>query len=145
MKKLFNLLLLVALTLCVVAPAGAQTTLISTNNGLSVDTVTNTGVRILSAKVVGYRSTVTITANLTKISGTLGGTLVPVVSNDGVKYYEAPSYTASDTAFTVTNVAAQGKAYQCKLGYQYYGVQWTGTGTMSGSITASLIARRPND
>ena len=86
-----------------------------------------------------------MTVNITKISGTLGGTLIPVASNDGVNFYDITGFTTQDAAFTVTDVVSQGKAYQCKLGYQYYGVRWTGTGTMSGSFTATLIARKPNE
>lgn len=125
------------------AETNAQTTLVSPVYGNPSDTVTNTAANYLYVKITGYRETVTITTNLTKISGTLGGTLVPIGSNDGVNFYDI-SQKSSDTV-TVANVAAQGKAYVCAKGFQYYGVRWTGTGTMSGSFTGTLIGRRPGD
>lgn len=123
----------------------SQVALVSPVYGNTIDTVTNTGTKVLWKKVTGYKETITITVNLTNISGTLGGTLTPIVSNDGVNFYSATGYTSSDTSYTVTNTANQGKAFTCKKGFQYYGVQWTGTGTMSGSFTGILLARRTTD
>ena len=123
----------------------AQVALVSPTYGNTIDTVTNTGTKVLWKKVTGYKETITITANITSISGTLGGTLIPIVSNDGVNFYNGTAATVSDSAYTVTNTASQGKAFTCKRGFQYYGVQWTGTGTMSGSFTGVLLARKPTD
>lgn len=123
----------------------AQVALISPTYGNTIDTVSNTASKILYKKVIGNKATITITVNITKISGVLAGTLIPVASNDGINFYDITGYTTADAAFTVTDVASQGKAYQCKLGYQYYGVRWTGSGTMSGSITATLLARGNTD
>ena len=123
----------------------AQVALVSPTYGNTIDTVTNTAAKVLYKKVVGNKATITITVNITKISGTLGGTLIPIGSNDGVNFYDITGYTSADAALTVTDVVSQGKAYQCKLGYQYYGVRWTGTGTMSGSFTATLLARGSTD
>ncbi|HEY4288265.1 MAG TPA: hypothetical protein VGN00_14270 [Puia sp.] len=116
----------------------AQVSLISTGNSLAKDTVSGTGVKILATRVPGYQATVGIQVNVTKISGTLAGTILPVASIDGVTYFPAGSGT-----FTATDVTSQGVLFAPPLGYLYYGVQWTGTGTMSGSITAKLLARKP--
>ncbi len=123
-----------------IAMCQAQVTLISTNNGTSKDTVTNTGNRILMANTVGYKATIGIQVDVTKISGTLGGTLIPVASNDGVTFYAAGS-----GSLTVTDVASQGILFAPPLGYKYYGVKWTGTGTMAGSFVATMITRRLSD
>src|SRR5579885_2746602 len=140
MKKIMFLL---ASVLCVaVTNVSAQTSLISTGNSLTRDTVTNTGVKTLTARVVGNPTYVTIQVDVTKISGTLGGTLIPVASNDGVTFYDISNLTTEtrDTAYTVTNTTSQGYAYRLKPGFRYYGVRWTGTGTMSGSFVGSLNA-----
>jgi hypothetical protein len=149
MKKFLKLFtfMAMALSLMLTLPAvhsQAQSTLISPVYGNSLDTVTNTGVKVLWLQLQGYRETVTATINITKISGTLGGTLIPIASNDGVNFYQTAAITTADTAYTVTNVAAQGKNYNFPRGYAYYGVQWTGTGTMSGSFNGKLIGRKTN-
>lgn len=140
--KIFKSIMLVAVFLAaaVFSPTAkihAQTILISTGNSLPRDTVTNTGVKKLVAAVKGYSATIGIQVDVTKISGTLGGTLIPVASIDGVTYYPAGAGT-----MTITDVASQGILFAPPLGYSYYGVQWTGTGTMSGSIVAKLVARK---
>jgi hypothetical protein len=138
MKKYLILIVLVLLAI-IAPPAQAQTIgLVSTTNSLKLDTVTNAGVRVMQTQLTGNKATVTIQVDVTKISGTLGGTIIPVGSNDGVKWYAAGSGT-----FTVTDVASQGVNFSPPLGFGYYGVQWTGTGTMSGSIKATLLARTP--
>jgi len=143
MKKILFLGIAALIALATLAPAKAEAqtvSLVSTSNGLTKDTVTNTAAKILAKQVAGYKATVTIQIDITKISGTLGGTLIPVGSNDGVKWYAAGSST-----FSVTDVASQGTLFAPPLGYAYYGVQWTGTGTMSGSFVAKLVARRTTD
>lgn len=124
-------------------PAFSQAILISPGNSLSKDTVTNTGVKTLVKQVTGFKETVVIVANLTKISGTLGGKLVPIASLDGTTYIDV-SLVAKDT-LTVADAASQSKGYAMPRGYQYYGVQWTGTGTMSGSFTGKLLTRKTTD
>jgi hypothetical protein len=139
MKK-FIVFLLLAATASIATPTQAQTIgLVSTTNSLKLDTVSNTGVRVMQTQLTGNKATVTIQVDVTKISGTLGGTIIPVASNDGVKWYANGS-----ASFSVTDVASQGVAFASfPLGWGYYGVQWTGTGTMSGSIKCTLLARTP--
>ena len=141
MKK-FLLLITMAIGLIATMPlqSEAQTPMVGANS-LTTDTVTNTASKTLVLKVPGYHSSVTIQVDITKISGTLGGTLVPIASNDGTTYYDC-SASSSDTV-TVANSESQGKLYSMPPGYLYYGVKWTGTGTMSGSFTAKLLARKP--
>lgn len=144
MKRILFLLLLGANVLA--APkVNAQVDLTSVAYGNAKDTVTNTATKVLYTKVTGHRETITIIVDVTKISGTLAGTLKPVVSKNGTTWYDATGFTTSDTALVITDVAAQGKAYSCRRGFQYYGVQWTGAGTMSGSLVATLLARKQSD
>lgn len=147
MKRIISLLI-ISFTLAALAPTvevKAQTDMITASYGNTLDTVSNTGTKVLYAKVKGYKETITAIVTLTRISGTLGGTLKPVVSSDGVTWYDATGATASDTAYTVTNSASQGKQFTFKRGFVYYGLQWTGTGTMSGSFSGQLLARKPNE
>lgn len=125
------------------SPAQAQTTLLSTTSSGSLDTVTNTGVRIMATKLTGFRETITATIVITKISGTQGGTMVPVGSDDGVNWHDISQIT-KDTV-TVPNQASYIKGYSFQRGWQWYGVQWTGTGTMASSISGKLNARKQTD
>lgn len=139
MKKIF--VLLVAAILCFALPtiSLAQTSLYSTGNGLTRDTVSNAGNKTLalSNPVLGYKATVTIQVDVTKISGTLAGTIIPVGSNDGTTYY------ALTGSYTVTDTSSQGVNFSVTTGYRYYGIKWTGTGTMSGSFVAKLNSTKP--
>lgn len=143
MKKFLkrSLLLFSVLAMAFIAPA--QTSLLSNTSGGSLDTVTNTGVRVMATKFTGFRETITAIVLITKISGTQGGTMVPVGSNDGVTFTDI-SQATKDTV-TVANAATVTKAYSFQRGYQWYGVQWTGTGTMAGSIQGKAIARKQTD
>lgn len=130
-----------ALTVFIPENSQAQSiSLISTSNSLARDTVTNTAAKNLVTILKGYKATIGIQVDVTKISGTLGGTIIPVASNDGVTYYAAGAGT-----FSVTDVTSQGILFAPPQGYAYYGVRWTGTGTMSGSIVAKLVARKTTD
>lgn len=120
--------------------SSAQVILISTGNSLAKDTVTNTGVKILATKLPGYQETVTLSFQTVNISGTQGGTAIPVASNDGVNYYSC-GVVFGPTSVTVSSTALGG-VFDVPRGYSYYGVQWTGTGTMSGSITGKLVSRK---
>lgn len=143
MKKYVGIVLTAfALIAATAFQSQAQTSLISTNNTKALDTVTNTGVRIMAVRVGGFKETVTATVIITKISGTQGGTMVPVGSDDGVTFHDI-SQISKDTV-TVAN-ASTSKGYSFQKGWGWYGVQWTGTGTMVGSISAKLIARKSTD
>lgn len=140
MKKILFLCLLTILATAFISPqlqAQTPVNLISTGNSLATDTVTNAGVKTLISPTLGYATSITIQVDITKISGTLGGSLTAVVSNDGITYY------AIGSAYTVTDVASQGTTFTPTLGFRYYGVRWTGTGTMSGSFKAKLVTRKP--
>lgn len=128
--------MLAAVFIAASPPTQAQTSLIGAN-GLTKDTVTNTATKMLAGRPGAYSTSISIQVDITKISGTLAGTLTPIVSNDGVSYYSVSSRITRDTAYTVPN-ASGGYAYSMPLGWRYYGVQWAGTGTMSGSFTAKL-------
>jgi hypothetical protein len=138
MKKILFLIMLATVFIAALPQkTEAQTSLISAGNSLARDTVTNTAAKSWLGQFAGYHSTVTIQVDITKISGTLAGSLTVVASNDGV------TYQAIGSAFTVTDVASQSTNFSPTLGFRYYGVKWTGTGTMSGSLVAKLYTTRP--
>jgi uncharacterized membrane protein YfcA len=143
MKKLFLFMVLAVALSTVAVKSKAQIALVSPTYGNTNDTVTNTASKVLWKQVNGYKETVTIAVNVTSISGTLGGTIVPIASNDGTNFYDIS--TATKDTFTVANTTSQGKAYYLQRGYKYYGVKWTGTGTMSGSFTGTLLARKTTE
>jgi hypothetical protein len=136
--------LFIAFAICIPASkTQAQVNLISPTYGLAKDTVTNTATKVLWKQVTGFKETIVVVTSLTKISGTLGGKVVPIASLDGTTFIDVSS--ASKDTLTVADAASQVKGYVMPKGYQYYGVQWTGTGTMSGSFTGKLLARKPTD
>lgn len=136
MKKLFTLLTLVMFAFM----ANAQLApLISTTNNKALDTVTNTASKSLVVAVSGPQSIVTIVATVTKISGTVAGTVRLLGSIDGV------NYTAADaTTYTATDVAGGQSTSWIVTPSKYvnYKVTYTGTGTMVASLAAKSMARK---
>lgn len=121
---------------------GAQTNPVTmTNpNGLTIDTVTNTGSEGPYFKAVGpNRNKVNITLEVTKISGTVGGTIVLQASNNPT--YDAATFATIknwgiDSSVTATNATNNYNFSDYTGSFVYYRVLWTGTGTMSASYKA---------
>jgi hypothetical protein len=149
------LLLFVAFLLGGTAPVMAQKSMWNTPTyslenlraaTLTVDTVTNGGTSFLTSKKTWGNGNVTITVNVTKISGTVGGTITLQGSDTG----ETANFKALNTLETQTGLATvtatdATNAYSWRLNgnpYQYYRVSWTGTGTMSASFSATYKVRR---
>lgn len=109
-----------------------------TGNALNRDTVTNTAVKWWGSSYnqAGPQAYVTIQVDITKISGTLGGTLVPVASNNATGWGLAGS-----GSYTVLDLSAQTATLVAPAGFNYYGFRWTGTGTMSGSAVGTVTRR----
>jgi|SRR6185437_1823737 len=133
------------LAICLLAMAfagSAQSSLLSTTSGGVLDTVTGTTARIMALNTIGYKETITATVVITKISGTNGGTMVPVGSDDGTNWHDISQITKDTVTVPNGNLI---KGYSFQKGWKWYGVQWTGTGTMSGSISGKLVARKQTD
>lgn len=141
MKKILSICVLVAFVLASAFTTQAQNSLISVGNSLAKDTVTNTAAKQWVKKLPGFNETITLQVVVTKISGTLGGTIIPVVSNDGVTW-STSSVVSGSTSFTVTDVTSQNVVFYPSRGFLYYGFQWTGTGTMSGSAAGNELNRK---
>lgn len=148
MKKIF-----LAAIICFGLSASAQvvnsaSSLVGGTYGNTIDTVTNT------ASVKKYlicrasNSTLGIQATATKISGTMGGYAFPVASNDGVNFISIAS--VGDTVTWTTSASAQTYLWTFPkvnstttyAPYLYYGVQFTGVGTMSASFKGNIVGRQ---
>lgn len=126
----------------IVASASAQVSLLSPYN-LTSDTVTNTGTAYLTVRNAGTKATTTIQVAVTKISGTVGGTISLLGSVDGTSY-KALNTAETQTALATITATDASNVYHWRLNgnpFLYYRVSWTGTGTMSASFTAKLLSR----
>lgn len=150
MKKLIVLITLVFAIGMVANAQNFAKSLISSNAAAldkTSDTVTNTGVINMTNTgnvVRGSRHTVTVSAVVSRISGTAGGTVILQGSNDGVNYstIAATQLQGGETAtFTLTNVASQ--AYHwvvLEAPFLYYRTQTTGTGTEVIGIKGTVMS-----
>lgn len=106
------------------------------------DTVTNTGTAYLSSVALTRVAAVTTTVwvAVTKISGTVGGTITLQGSLDGTnwKALNTPNTATALATFTATDA---NNTYHWVISgspFRFYRVSWTGTGTMAASFTAKL-------
>jgi len=145
MKKLLFIALF-----ALAASANAQIAVVKmktlVTGGIDSAIVTNAGtstlVYALSSKRAG-----SIQVNFVKVSGTVGGTVILLGSNDGVNYFaltDATStptittYTATDAGTFATPIVTKWflKDHEVK----YYKLSWAGTGTMVGYMKAWIEA-----
>lgn len=109
------------------------------------DTVTNTATNYLTsiAKTsVGVLYT-TISCNVTKISGTVAGTITLQGSIDGTTFSAVKTLETQTSVATITAADASAGYHWRLYGnpFTYYRVTWTGAGTMAASFTAKIIQR----
>lgn len=90
--------------------------------------VTNTGTATLrTGKLAGNTGNITLQAIITKVSGTVGGSVKPQGSLDGTNYFDIVGYTAQ----VPTDVATQSVGFILRNAKcTYYQLLYTGTGTM---------------
>lgn len=109
-------------------------------NGSAIDTVTNTGAEGPYFKALGaVRNKVSITFEVTKISGTVGGTIVLQGSNHPT--YDVTTFApiknwGIDSSVTATNATNSYNLVDYTGSFLWYRVLYTGTGTMSASYKA---------
>lgn len=145
MKKLFFIAVL-ALSLTVTA----QTTrpiitpntignMLSTPTHSATDTITNTTVKYQYAVAKGANITFTAQALVTKVTGTVAGTVKIQGSLDGTNYNDL----AGQTAFTLTDVASQSASFSVNPStHQFYRIVVTPSGTQSSRIATKALARQ---
>jgi len=143
MKRLLSVAIALMSLATFTANAQAPNTLknmLSSPTHVSTDTVTDAGVKLQSVAVPGYQEVVTIQTVITKINGTVAGTVIIQGSLDGVNYT-----TIGTDSYTATNVATQSKTWSVNPStFAYYRVSYTGTGTMSAKINSKLLHRNRN-
>lgn len=105
------------------------------------DTVADTGTGALLSKRIGGPGTITIQVNVTKVSGTVGGTISLQGSLDGLNY-KALNTEETQTALATITATDASNVYHWRLKnspFLYYRVNWAGTGTMNATFTAKIM------
>lgn len=106
-------------------------------SGATTETAVNTTAVYLRTISTKANTTTSIVVNVTKVSGTVAGTVVLQGSNNGTDFRTLP--TAVAASFTATDVAAQGITWVLTGNpYRYYQVLYTPAGTMNATYTAQL-------
>lgn len=140
MKKV---LLISALFIGMIFSASAQVFSLKSSDNFASDTVTNTGTAYLSTALItsAPATTTTVWVAVTKISGTVGGTLTLQGSLDGTNWkgINQPNIQTAVTTITASDATATYHWIITGSPFQYYRVSWTGTGTMAASFTAKLF------
>ncbi len=142
--KSIKMLLLVGLVAFLTAfSAQGQVYSLLSPYSVTSDTVTNTGTAYLSTVAVSPAPAVTTTfwVSVTKISGTVGGTITLQGSIDGTNWKALNTPNTATALATFTAADASGTYHWIISGspMPYYRVSWTGTGTMAASFTAKMF------
>jgi len=110
---------------------------------LTSDTVVNAATVTLttSPKLSDLNAPTTIWVSVTKISGTVGGTISLQGSLDGTNF-KAINTPETQTALATITATDATNTYHWRLNsspFLYYRVSWTGTGTMSARFSAQIM------
>jgi len=134
MKKIIVFLFAVLLISVSATAQQAPRLLTTTSYGNSLDTVVNAGAKVTTPSlgvVSNFGKGVTAHVIVTKISGTVGGTLALQGSLDGT------NWSTIGSASTPTDATAN-YSFNTTVGWRYYRISYTGTGTMSASFKSYL-------
>lgn len=141
-----NILILFALVFSLNATAQIQAVKMKTALAVDSAIVTNTGTSVL-IYALSSKQCVSIQANFVKVSGTVGGTVTLLGSNDGVNYVALTDATSAPTitTYTATDAGTFGTPIVTRWflkdhSMKYYKLSWAGTGTMVGYMKAWLLA-----
>ncbi len=132
--------LLIAISLLFIAlGVNAQT---STMTG-SADTVVNTGTKACSLKVVNTYKQISIQAVVTKISGTVAGTVTLQGTVDGTNWVTVDTAALVTDGAATNTTGAQSKVWIINNApYLWFRLSYTGSGTMSASLKGYLLPRQ---
>jgi hypothetical protein len=115
----------------------------TSNVSLSSDTTTNTGTSYLTLPTTQWYNTVTVQSVVTKISGTVAGTVTLQGSNDGINYNTVNASYADAVSYSPTDQATNTRIFIITGSpYRYYRLSYTGAGTMSAYHRAYLLPNR---
>jgi hypothetical protein len=133
MKNLIKIFLAFMLFVTFSASAGVSNML--SNFGNTIDTVVNTGTAYVDITVNGVYEVSSFQAVITKISGTVGGTVILQGSLDGTNF----NAVGADT-LVPTDVTTNSHVFvNLHSPYKYYRLLITGTGTMSAKISGKAF------
>lgn len=133
MKKTLSILLVsFGLMLCMNSNAQVVT---MTGSG---DTITNTETEYIYYKAA-TNYVVSVQVQVTKLSGTVAGTVILEGSIDGTNY---TTIREADT-LTMTNTTSQGYLWTFSPSpYVYYRIKGTGSGTMAARIYGYMVSKK---
>lgn len=115
----------------------------TSNVSLTSDTTADAGTSYVGLGVTNWYNTVTIQSVVTKISGTVAGTVTLQGSIDGTNYVTVSSSYADVTSYSPTNVATSSKLFIVTGSpYRYYRLSYTGAGTMSASHRGYVLPNK---
>lgn len=142
MNKIKSFLLVAFLGLATLVSGQNNLFYNSLGTNLTTDTVTNTGTATVSTRLLPSRQHTSeiIWVTVTKISGTVGGTITLQGSIDGTNWKALNTNDTSTALATITATDAT-NTYHWRLlggGFPYYRVSWTGTGTMVATVGAKI-------
>lgn len=111
------------------------------------DTVSNTATVYITSPAMPSKNPMKaqetiIQVNVTKISGTVGGTISLQGSLDGTNY-KALNTAETQTALATITATDATNVYHWRLNgnpFVYYRISWTGTGTMSASFSGYILS-----
>jgi hypothetical protein len=106
------------------------------------DTTTNAGTGSVKCNVIsGSGASTTVVVTVTKISGTVGGTLTLLGSLDGTNYKALTTPNTATALATYTATDATNRYVWILSGspFRYYKVEHVGTGTMASTLDADLL------
>ena len=107
------------------------------------DTTDNTGTSYVTLPVSNWYNTITIQSVVTKISGTVAGTVTLQGSIDGTNFVTVSSSYADVTSYSPTDVATSSKLFVVTGSpYRYYRLSYTGAGTMSASHRGYVLPNK---
>jgi hypothetical protein len=107
------------------------------------DTTDNTATSYITLPISQWYNTIAIQSVVTKISGTVAGTVTLQGSLDGTNYNTVSSSYATVTSYVPTNVTTNTKMFVVTGSpYRYYRLSYTGAGTMSASHRGYVLPNK---
>lgn len=111
--------------------------------GSNSATTTNTGTSYVSFPLQQWYNTIAIQSVVTKISGTVGGTVTLQGSLDGTNFSTVSSSYVDVTSYVPTDQTTNAKIFIVTGSpYRYYRLSYTGTGTMSASHQGYIMPNK---
>lgn len=136
MKKFILLFNLFAIAF-VCPDVGHSQTAMTNPNGLALDTATQAAAEGPTYASRGFADVVSFTIRITKISGTVAGSVALQGSNNISK-----GYATIGTADTLVDASQTLNFADVPKKYLYYKILITGTGTMSASYSATAYSSK---